>query len=153
MTIIAIIIAALGLLGFVAMAANAIQNHASKNDPADQEAQTPVKRSAIADMQCCGQHAVCEKKTLLAAMNTDIEYYEDEELDRFKGTAPDSYNEAAVDEFREVLYTMRPTEVEGWLHSLQLRGVELPDPLKDEAYMLIGDPQPASATLEKSADK
>ena len=28
---------------------------------------------------CCGQHIVCEKDSLLAAVSTEIEYYEDEE--------------------------------------------------------------------------
>ena len=34
--------------------------------------------------QCCGMHEVCEKESLRAAQE-DIEYYEDEELDRFRG--------------------------------------------------------------------
>ena len=34
------------------------------------------------------------------------------------------------------MYTMRPEEVKDWLRSLRLRGVSLPDQLKDEAYML-----------------
>ena len=38
-----------------------------------------------ADMECCGQHEVCEKESLLAALSRQIEYYDDEELDRFRG--------------------------------------------------------------------
>ena len=34
---------------------------------------------------------------------------------------------------------MQPDDVAGWLHSLELRGIALPDQLKDEAYMLLGD--------------
>ena len=34
-----------------------------------------------ADMECCGQHEVCEKESLLAAVSKQIEYYDDEELD------------------------------------------------------------------------
>ena len=34
------------------------------------------------DMECCGQHEVCEKESLLAAVSKQIEYYDDEELDR-----------------------------------------------------------------------
>ena len=34
------------------------------------------------DSECCGQHAVCEKESLLAAVSKKIEYYDDEELDR-----------------------------------------------------------------------
>ena len=33
------------------------------------------------DMECCGQHEVCEKESLLAAVSKKIEYYDDEELE------------------------------------------------------------------------
>lgn len=87
--------------------------------------------------ECCGEHEVCEKGKIKRALRTDIEYFDDEELDRFRGTAPDEYDDEAVEEFREVLYTMHPSEVEDWLKSLELREVALPDVLKDEVFMLI----------------
>ena len=34
-------------------------------------------------------HETCEKDSLLAAVSKDIEYYDDEELDRFRGVASD----------------------------------------------------------------
>ena len=34
------------------------------------------------DAECCGQHEVCEKESLLAAVSKKIEYYDDEELDK-----------------------------------------------------------------------
>ena len=86
------------------------------------------------DFVCCGQHEVCEKDSL-RAVGEDVEYYEDEELDRFRGRT--SYSEEEVEEFREVLYTMRTDEVSGWLHSLELRQVNLPDELKDEVLLII----------------
>ena len=70
-------------------------------------------------------------------MRTDIEYFDDEELDRFRGVSPDEYGDDEVDEFREVLYTMRPSEIEDWLKSLELREVSLPNVLKDELFMLL----------------
>ena len=87
--------------------------------------------------ECCGEHEVCEKGKIKRALRTDIEYFDDEELDRYRGTAPDEYDDEAVEEFREVLYTMYPTEVEDWLKSLELREVALPDALRDEVFMLI----------------
>ncbi len=89
--------------------------------------------------ECCGQHEVCERDSLLAAVSKSIEYYNDEELDRFKGVESDAYDESAVDEFREVLFTLREVEVAGWLRSLQLRGICLPDELKDEAFLIVGE--------------
>ena len=89
--------------------------------------------------ECCGQHETCERDSLLAAVSKKIEYYDDEELDRFRGVAPEDYDDAAVDEFREVLYTLQEVEVAGWLRSLQLRQVNLPDALKDEAFLIVGE--------------
>ena len=87
--------------------------------------------------ECCGEHEVCEKGKIKRALRTDIEYFDDEELDRYRGTAPDEYDDEAVEEFREVLYTMHPSEIEDWLKSLELREVALPDALKDELFMLL----------------
>ena len=83
--------------------------------------------------ECCGLHEVCEKESLRAVQ--DIDYYEDEELDRFRGRT--AYSEEEVEEFREVLYTMRTDEVAGWVRSLELRRVNLPDELKDEVILLM----------------
>ena len=90
-------------------------------------------------MECCGQHEVCEKESLLAAISKEIEYYNDEELDRFRGMAPEDYGDDEEEEFREVLYTMRDDEVAGWVRSLQLRGVELPLGVREEVVMIVGD--------------
>ena len=89
--------------------------------------------------ECCGQHAVCERDSLLAAASREIIYYDDEELDRFRGTPSDGYNDEDADAFREVLYTMRPDDVPGWVRSLQLRGVSLPDSVKDEIILIVDD--------------
>lgn len=47
---------------------------------------------------CCGQHETCERDSLLAAVSKKIEYYNDEELDRFQGVEADAYDEEAVEE-------------------------------------------------------
>lgn len=91
------------------------------------------------DEDCCGQHAVCERDSLLAAVSKDIEYYDDEELDAYRGISSDAYPENIVEEFREVFYTLKEIEVAGWIRSLQLRGIDLPDALKDEAFLIIGE--------------
>lgn len=88
---------------------------------------------------CCGQHETCVRDSLLAAISKKVEYYNDEELDRFRGVASDAYDEDAINEFGEVLYTLQEVEVAGWLRSLQLRGINLPDALKDEAFLIVGE--------------
>ena len=93
----------------------------------------------VNDMECCGQHEVCEKDSLLAAVSKEIEYFDDEELDRFCGADENDYTEEDEEEFRNVLYTMKEEEVPAWIRSLQLRGVALPVGLRDEVVMIVDD--------------
>lgn len=89
------------------------------------------------DIECCGQHAVCEEGRKTAKDRLIIEYYDDEELDAYSGVTPDLYDKKAVDEFSEVLYTMQANDVAGWLYSLQQRNIRLPEQLQDEAFLII----------------
>ena len=52
---------------------------------------------------CCGQHETCERDSLLAAVSKKIEYYNDEELDRFQGVEADAYDAEAVEVVPQVL--------------------------------------------------
>ena len=98
-----------------------------------------VEAPVIPDAECCGQHEVCEKESLLSAVSKGVEYYDDEDLDRFRGRAPE-----------DVLYTMREEEVAGWARSLQLRGIELPEEVRDEVILIVEErrqePQTKPAT-------
>ena len=87
--------------------------------------------------ECCGAHDVCEKEQMIRALRQKIEYFNDEELDAYRGIGEDAYTDDQIEEFRDVLYTMQTSEIEDWLKSLSLRGVALPLLLKDEAYQLI----------------
>lgn len=44
-----------------------------------------------------------------------------------------------IEMFRDVFYTMQETDVAGWVRSLQLRGINLPDDIKDEVFLIIGE--------------
>lgn len=85
----------------------------------------------------CGVSCFCDEQSLRRQMSEEIIYFEDEELDAFRGVAPDAYTQQQTDMFAEVLTTLRPQEVADWLHSLQLRGIALPDSLKEEAIMMM----------------
>lgn len=98
-----------------------------------------------ADEECCGMHITCEKDSLLAAISKEIEYYDDEELDRFAGRAAAAYSDDETEEFRDVLLTMPPDNIAGWARSLQLRGIALPDPVRDELIMIVGEARAARA--------
>lgn len=133
-----ILIISLLLLAVVAMIAGYIRNKRlqKKIESGELESFPEVKE---VDAECCGQHEVCERDSLLAAVSRKIEYYDDEELDQFIDRAPEDYTEEETEMFRDVFYTMQETDVAGWVRSLQLRGINLPDGVKDEVFLIIGE--------------
>lgn len=133
------LIISLFVLGAVAFVLGYIRNRALKKKLERGEITELPSIKQVEDMECCGQHEVCERDSLLAAVSKEIEYYNDEELDRYRGIPAEEYPDETIDEFREVLYTMREDEVAGWVRSLQLRAVELPNALKDEVFLIIGE--------------
>lgn len=89
--------------------------------------------------ECCGKHAVCEKQKLAEARMRSAQYFDDEDLDRFKGRSSDKYTDQEVEEFRYVLYTMQQNEVRDWMECLQAREIEIPDELKEECYSMMNE--------------
>ena len=89
--------------------------------------------------ECCGQHAVCERDSLLAGVSPEAVYYDDEELDAFRGRSPESYSPEETEMFRDVMLTLLPDDVAGWGRSLQLRGIEMPELVRDEFLMLAAE--------------
>lgn len=118
------------------------------------EETSPFEVTKEVPEECCGQHATCERDSLLAAVSKDIIYYDDEELDEYKGKESDEYTEEEAEEFANIFYELKEVEVAGWVRSLQLRGVELPDQLKDEVLLVVRERrfQPA-ASGDHSNDK
>ena len=133
-----ILIISLIVLAFVAAVAGVIRNRKlqRKIDRGELDAMPEVQE---ADAECCGQHEICERDSMLAAVSKKIEYYDDEELDKYIGISPDAYTPEQEDDFRDVFYTMQDTDVAGWVRSLQLRGIALPDNIKDEVFLIIGE--------------
>lgn len=95
-------------------------------------------RPNASQSECCGQHLICEK-TSLTPLSTEIEYFDDEELDRFAGKDPATYTPAEVEEMRDILLTMRPDEVPAWARSLQLRHIDLPPELREELLLIASE--------------
>ena len=104
----------------------------------DSNSQETGEEENVAPEICCGQHLVCEK-TSLSIVSDEIIYYDDEELDRFAGRAPESYSSEETEEFRDVLLTLLPQDVAGWARSITLRKIELPLEVKDELLLLVSD--------------
>ncbi|MCM1348049.1 MAG: phospholipase [Firmicutes bacterium] len=105
--------------------------------------EAPVETVVEPEAECCGMHITCEKDSLLASVSSEIEYYDDEELDRYRGVPADGYSDDAIEEFRNVLLTLIPTDIAGWARSIQLRGIELPAPVREELLMIVAETRAA----------
>lgn len=96
----------------------------------------PVVQAAGDCSTCDGTDAACEQECMMEAATKPIEYFDDEELDTYRGRLPDAYTEEETEQFAEVLETLRPDEVKAWNRSLILRGINMPDGIKDEFIQL-----------------
>lgn len=128
-------------LAIVAVGAVLYAHHRlTANRDASPDAPEPSPASAPAPEEgCCGMHITCEKDSLLAAVSKEIVYYDDEELDAYAGRAADAYADQEIEVFRDVLLTLLPQDIAGWARSLQLRGIELPSPVKDELLLIVSE--------------
>lgn len=95
----------------------------------------PAKESEHGEI-CCGRHLICEKP-LSPKIGEKIIYYDDEELDRFSGRDANDYSSDEIEEVRNVMTTLLPEDIPGWVRSIQLRGINLPAALRDELFILL----------------
>lgn len=116
-----IIIATITLVAIILLWKLRKENHGVAPEPVE-----GCKHAATGG--CCGG-VNCERKKKQRAL---IVYFEDEELDRFVGRAPEAYTNKEIQEFREVYETLRPDEIIPWLNSLKLRQIEIPISIAQE---------------------
>ena len=88
--------------------------------------------------RCSPDNVMCEQECMLKAATEPVEYFDDEELDVYKGRASNSYNEEETAQFADVLETLKANEAKAWNRSLILRGINMPDGIKDE-YISLAD--------------
>ena len=119
---------------FIVVAFEIRARRGQKKDTSAPE-KTPTK-TAVSDGECCGQHLVCERETLLQT-NAKVEYYDDEELDALAGIAPEDYTEEQHQMIREVFDTLQEKDVAGWVRSMQLRNIQLPADIREEALLIV----------------
>ena len=85
--------------------------------------------------ECCGQHLVCERESLLQT-NATPEYFDDEELDALDGINPADFTQQQHDDIRAVFDTLQESDVPAWCRSLQLRNIALPQDIREEALLI-----------------
>lgn len=127
-----ILILSILCLGLVVAACQLLSHHRGIEEPPIHVSQTCATCNGTPQTKC-------EQECMMEASTKPIEYFDDEELDAYRGMSSDAYTDADVERFSEVLYTMRSDEVAAWCRSLNLRHVSLPDQLKDEVVMLINE--------------
>lgn len=135
---------ALMLTTMVLMEIRERKRQKASGGPADDNPQAEKMVRVPVDDECCGRHSVCERESLLTS-KPDIVYYDDEELDRLRNVAPEDYTEEDLAAVQEVFYTMQDKDVAGWLRSLQLREITIPQELLDEALMIVSERRFAQA--------
>ena len=96
-----------------------------------------TENNPIAD-DCCGAHAVCERDSLLAN-NGQVDYYDDEELDKLSGIPAQEMSDEDIATIEHVFFTLQEKDVAGWVRSLQLRNIELPESIRDEVLLVVSE--------------
>lgn len=122
----------------------------ARSQAADDAQSQPQEPAQEPQEECCGMHITCERDSLLASVSPEIVYYDDEELDRFRGRPADGYTPEESDEFRNVLLTLLPHDIAGWARSIQLRGIELPADVREELLMIVAEERRARAAAPVS---
>lgn len=115
-----------------------IHHRLTAKPEAEVEAET-TQPAGTDETECCGMHLTCDKDSLVAGIDPETLYYDDEELDRYAGREPDAYLDDEKNEFREVMYTLRPDEIAPWARSITARGIKLPDEVRDELLMIVAE--------------
>lgn len=125
----------------VAVGAVCYLHHRLSEKRAEKPGETPTEQPAepAEAEECCGMHITCERDSLSPVFADEIIYFDDEELDAFAGRAHDSYDDDEIDRFRDVLLTLLPDDIAPWARSIQQRGIELPDAVRDELFMIVNE--------------
>lgn len=100
--------------------------------------ETPAEEPKPIPDDCCGAHAVCERDSLLSKTE-EIFYFDDEELDELAGKRSEEYTDGQHKMIENVFFTLREQDVAGWLRSVQLRNIELPDDIREQALLIVSE--------------
>ena len=126
------------LLGIVILVIFEIRARKSAHS---EQSERPIANSEASDSRneddgCCGEHLVCERETLLQT-NAKVEYYDDEELDTLIGVPAEEYTKEQYQMIRDVFDTLQAKDVPGWVRSIQLRNIQLPLDIREEALLIV----------------
>jgi len=74
-------------------------------------------------------------------LNSDdkIEYFDDEELDFLADIQPENLSDSQVKQLSDVFFTLKDSDVAAWLRSLQIRRIQLPLELREQALLVVSE--------------
>ena len=108
-------------------------------DGDDSDGDDSTKRQGCAD-EGCGLRPICPSEQLLkGACKQEVTYYDDEELDDFKGRNESGYTAEEEELWRDVLYTLKPDDLLGWGQSIKHRGLVMPAAIREEFLQLAAE--------------
>jgi len=114
----------------------------TEENPAIEEA--PAPKQGCAD-ESCGIRSICPSEQILAGeCKQEVIYYDDEELDNYRGRDENDYSPEEEEQWRDVLYTLQPADLLGWGQSVKHRGLVMPAAIRDEFLQLAGEHHPQS---------
>lgn len=108
---------------------------ANANDDTDEQ---PAQQGCVDES--CGIRSICPSEQILAgACKQQPTYYDDEELDRFAGRSEGDYTPDEEEQWRDILYTLLPSDLLGWGQSIKHRGLTMPTAIRDEFLQLAAE--------------
>ena len=76
---------------------------------------------------------------MVSQCKREVIYYDDEELDDFAGRDADGYTAEEEEQWRDILYTLQPSDLLGWGQSIKHRGLVMPASIQAEFLQLAGE--------------
>lgn len=129
-TTILMVMGLLAVVGVLIVVMNKVKRQSSGTD-------NEIKICKTTGEVCCGGGTNCHKYTNTGSSANSLQYFEDEELDRFKGKSPSDYSPQEIAEWREVICTLQPQEVRGWVTSIHRRGLLIPAEIEELAQKIM----------------
>lgn len=133
-----ILIALLGITGLILYLLDRRSERRAHGGVSDDDATAPTPATSEA-CGSCSLDEVCIGTAAIACQVEPITYYDDEELDAYAGHDDADYTDTEVEQWRDVLYTLQPSDLVGWGQSIKKRGIVMPRAIHDEFMMLVSE--------------
>lgn len=109
-------------------------------DETDQNATTDATPTQGCTDEACGIRSICpSEQILMGECKQQPVYYDDEELDAFTGRDAQGYTPEEEEQWRDVLYTLQPSDLLGWGQSIKHRGLVMPAAIQEEFLQLAAE--------------